>query len=94
MGPVQITYQITHTYSKIPFYVSKDHPTRGSSDHHEFVHPALRVGGAPSKGRPGPGSLMGGEGAKALFHGEEGKQMRKPMEFRVNIIFKVIFHLT
>ena len=59
---------------------------RGSSDRHDFVHPALRSEHLPGKGRPGPGSLMGGEGEKKLFYGEEGRQIRKSMEFRVNTI--------
>ena len=62
-----------------------DHPMRGSSDHPEFVHPALRSEGLAGRGRPGPGGLMGGgEGEGKLFYGEEGRQMRKPMEFRVS----------
>ena len=60
---------------------------RGSSEQHNFVHPALRSEAA-GKVRPGPGSLMGGGGENKLFHGEEGRQMRKPMEFRVNIMSK------
>ena len=58
---------------------------RGSSDHPEFVHPSLRSEGLASRGRPGPGGLMGGgDGEGKLFYGEEGRQMRKPMEFRVS----------
>ena len=61
---------------------------RGSSDHPEFVHPALRSEGLASRGRPGPGGLMGGgDGEGKLFYGEEGRQMRKPMEFRVRLAF-------
>ena len=56
----------------------------GSSDRQGFVHPALRGEHiASGRGRPGPGGLMGGEGDGKLFYGEEGKQMRRPMEFRV-----------
>ena len=62
---------------------------RGSSDHPEFVHPALRSEGLASRGRPGPGGLMGGgDGEGKLFYGEEGRQMRKPMEFRVSCLAK------
>ena len=61
---------------------------RGSSEHHDFVHPALRAEHSPGKGRPGPGSLMAGGGENNLFFGEEGAKMRKPMEFRVNLISK------
>ena len=65
---------------------------RGSSDHPEFVHPALRSEGLASRGRPGPGGLMGGgNGEGKLFYGEEGQQMRKPMEFRVSSLGKYRF---
>ena len=62
---------------------------RGASDHPDFVHPSLRAQHLGGSGRPGPGSLMGGGGGggNKLFYGEEGKQMRKPMEFRVLIPF-------
>ena len=58
---------------------------RGASEHPDFVHPSLRAQHLGGGGRPGPGSLMGGAGGgeNKLFYGEEGKQMRKPMEFRV-----------
>ena len=59
---------------------------RGSSDHPEFVHPALRSEGLAGRGRPGPG----GEGEGKLFYGEEGRQMRKPMEFRVSCRYSKI----
>ena len=71
------------------FFPTKDHPMRGASDHPDFVHPSLRAQHLGGSGRPGPGSLMGGAGGgeNKLFYGEEGKQMRKPMEFRVLIHF-------
>ena len=59
--------------------------------HPEFVHPALRSEGLAGRGRPGPGGLMGGgEGEGKLFYGEEGRQMRKPMEFRVSYSYSKI----
>ena len=61
---------------------------RGSSDRPEFVHPSVRSEHLAGRGRPGPGGLMGGgEGEGKLFYGEEGRQMRKPMEFRVSFFY-------
>ena len=57
----------------------------GSSDRPSFVHPALRAEHLNAgRGRPGPGGVIGGEGEGKLFYGEEGRQMRRPMEFRVS----------
>ena len=63
-------------------FPNKDHPTRGSPDGPNFVHPALRSENFPTgRGKPGPGGLLGGE--ESPFYGEEGRHIRKAMEFKV-----------